>query len=298
MQVEKDEQSRMTITGSNNNHQSFGDCVPVPDGKHNHINWDHPARGLVKIVDKERSIVEELNPVTKEKRTKVALVGYAESTRHLAPYHDPEWSVWGVNQLNRFIPRADRWFEMHRAWNTHVVEGTDYAGFLRNLPIPVYMSYPDQTIPNALAYPKGKIVGALKLEYLTSTIAEMLCLAIYEGFTTIGLFGIDLAVNEEWAYQKPCAEFWLGFAHARGIRLVLPQRTALLKSRFSYGYTADDYVPVPTQSIEKNILKYKAKLIELQGKAQAVDGAIQMMETFLYAQKLWEHGGDSTFLNE
>lgn len=263
--------------------------VGTPDGIHNFLDFKHPVQTKAMIIDAVDGRVE-IAP----KRKKVALVGYAETTRHLAPFFDEEWEVWGLNQLNRWIPRADRWFEMHSEWNAGVVEGTDYPTFLKNLPIPVYMSKLVPGIPNCVRYPKERILENLCVKYFTSTIAEMLGLAIMEGFETIGLFGIDLAVDEEWSYQKPCAEFWLGVAHGRNIQLILPEQTALLKSRGMYGYNENIDIPIPTKLLKDELTKYKERIEILKGQLHSVQGAAQMLETLIHMQEVWEHGGVPT----
>jgi hypothetical protein len=45
---------------------------------------------------------------------KVALVGFADSWK-LAPFDDPTVDVWGLNELYKYVPRWDRWFELHDA---------------------------------------------------------------------------------------------------------------------------------------------------------------------------------------
>jgi hypothetical protein len=45
---------------------------------------------------------------------KVAIVGFAESWK-LAPFTDPLVEIWGLNELWKYVPRWDRWFELHDA---------------------------------------------------------------------------------------------------------------------------------------------------------------------------------------
>jgi len=275
-------------TGMDPQKPHYPSHIDVPDGIHNFLNWEHPCNAFPWI-DRENNRV-----MCRPKRKKVALVGYAAASRGLAPFDDPEYEIWGLNQVNRWIPRADRWFEIHQEWNTHVVEGTDYMDFMKTLPIPVYMSYPDPIIPNAIQYPKDALVKEFGIEYLTSTIAEMLALAIYEGFSTIGLYGIDLVVGDEWSYQKPCAEFWLGVAHAKGIAVRLPNSSALLKSRFSYGYRSNTEIPLATSKLRERLMKCQKEMQELQCKLDTLSGCEQTLRGIIGAQEIWENGGDTT----
>jgi hypothetical protein len=263
--------------------------VAKEDGKGNLIDWLHQARADVEIIDKEQGIVAVSPP-----RKSVAIVGYAASTRGLAPFDDPSFEIWGLNQLNRFITRADRWFEMHDVWNEHVVDETNHEEFIKGLPIPVYMPKVDPNVPNSVRFPKDALVKEFGIEYFTSTIAEMLALAIYEGFTRINLYGIDLIVGEEYTHQKPCAEFWLGIAHAKNIIVTIPETSALLTSRFSYGYQIQDIIPLPNQRLRERLNKAKAQKEDMAIRIHTLDGAIQVLESIIYAQELWERGGDTS----
>lgn len=269
--------------------------VSKMDGKGNLLDWKHPANAHVKIVNAVEGKVE-----CSPKREKVAIVGYALSSRELAPFNDPEFEIWGENQLNRFIPRADRWFEMHVDWRDAVVEGTNHKEFVHGLPIPIYMPKLDPTVQSCVRYPIERIEAAFGIRYLTSTIAEMMALALLEGFKRIDLYGIDLAVGEEWFYQKPCAEFWLGMAHARGVHVNIPESSALLSSRFAYGYQDKD-IPFSVKQFEDRLKKTREKMKEIkQGIDQAeahydtLNGAAQLLESLIYTQQLWERGADTS----
>jgi len=196
------------------------------------IDWNHPQAAHVKIIDAEKGIIER-------KRKKVCIVGYAEVSRHLAFYDDLDCEIWGVNQLYRFIPRADRWFQIHSDWNdkTKWAGGTDLAEWLKTCPIPVYMIEQSPEIPNSVIYPKARVMETLGThDYFTSSIAFMIALAIAEGFEEIGIYGIDLIIGREYHFEKPCAEFYLGIAQAKGITYHIPKGCALLWQSHCYGY--------------------------------------------------------------
>ena len=48
----------------------------------------HPAAAQTTILDAEAGLIRAIPP-----RKKVALVGFASSTRDLAPYDDPDWLI-------------------------------------------------------------------------------------------------------------------------------------------------------------------------------------------------------------
>ena len=152
---------------------------------------------------------KEIIKVEPKKKTKLAIVGFT-GTRNLAHYDDPEFEIWTVNNLYRFVPRQDRIFELHTreqiaADLTHGVDGKTYVEEMASMKIPVYMQekYPD--IPSSIKYPLDKMVEEFGVErsntnhtpdaYFTNSISFMLALGIYEGFQEIHIYGVDMAVG-------------------------------------------------------------------------------------------------------
>ena len=217
-------------------------------------------------------------------KTKVAIVGFCDSSRAAAPYENPEFEIWGLNRGYIFMPRADRWFDMHSAdiINAQERRPGQHVGFLTAFRGPVYVHQRFEFLgANQVIYPLQAIAADLgpwvwrigprsgpctaascataehkpssggagndvvgcgctchrdlverdtsNEPYLSSSIAYEIALAIYEGFSEIHLYGVDLNTESEYAWQKPGVEFLLGVAAGRGIRVVLPENCPLLK---------------------------------------------------------------------
>src|ERR1051326_9602101 len=157
--------------------------------------------------------------------SQVAIVGFAQSTRELANAVADDVEVWGENQLYRagFLRRAERWFELHarHLWDTRldVRRPSDYAGWLAAFPGPVYTLEREPDIPHSVRYPIEAVVADVG-DYLTSTVAYMLALAIHERREAIHLYGVDMATNSEYAEQRACCEYLIGLARGRGISII------------------------------------------------------------------------------
>lgn len=284
---------------------------------------DHPACGVNRIVDAEAGQIEFLMPDGVTPRTKIALVGFASSTKEHAPVGDPEWVLCGMNQLYRHLPRrVDLHYEIHKEWNTALVPGTDHAAWLRDCGIPVLMTDRLPDMPTTVRFPITRLIEKFSLDYFTSTVAYMLAFTIdyidqqverrlrvapsnglasawdvaqlqrslYREYT-IGIFGIDLIVGEEYDWQKACAEFWLGHALARDIIVMIPPQSALLKQRYRYGYAM-----APADLInDVDLSKRHAFLTgEHQKHSEAVVqlvGALREVETWRELYRLRERGG-------
>lgn len=253
------------------------------------VDFTHPCAGHVKILSHEHGIVESYCP-DGTKREKLAIIGFAASSIDLAPYNDPSWEICGLNQLYRKIPRADRWFEIHHNWDQHVVEGTDHAKWLAEAPIPIYMVDCVPGIPNSVRYPIERVMDG-HLDYFTSTVAFGIALAIADGFKEIGLWGIDLLVGDEYFYQKACAEFWLGVAHGKGIKVTLPHTTALCTQSHRYGYQSE---PDSLIRMTELMRRRKGLMDEKEAafkKLYMLDGALQENDMWTKLADLRSKGG-------
>lgn len=145
------------------------------------VDFDHPASVgyRFEIVDADRGVVRLADGVAPRK--KIAICGFAASTRMAAPFDDPLYEVWTLNQLYRHVPRTTRHFDVHDNWNADNVPGTDHVGWLQRCGVPVYMSTRDPSIPTAVNYPVDEVIRrVLGTDYFTSTVAFMLGLAIME----------------------------------------------------------------------------------------------------------------------
>lgn len=249
--------------------------------------WDpqHPACAEMQIVDAADGRV-----TCTPRRDKVAIVGFASSSRDAAPYDDPSYEIWGLNQLYGYMPRrAERWFEIHlpEIFTADIVPDTDYLAWQRECPIPLYMIDVDPSIPNSVRYPRERVLahfsdGGDPLRYVTSTPAWMLMLAIEEGFKHIAFYGIDLVVGIEYQAQKTCLEFYLGWAFAKGITVELPKTSALLKSRWLYGYDNPHEIgPINRPYLERLIRQHEERRDAILAVLQGLDGALSYTQVNL-----------------
>lgn len=171
---------------------------------------------------------------------KVAIVCGSPSSEFLAPFDDPEWEIWVLgNRANRFLDRKlriTRIFEVHNDLSEHG-DVTKYTEWLYNLGLPMVVG---ETFPIKAAdvvpfdyAASEKLYGSL---YLTSSPAYMMSQAISEGATHIGVYGVDLAVDDhEYFWQRPCMEAWIGFAKGLGIEVTVPAVSSVGRSEYVEG---------------------------------------------------------------
>jgi len=78
------------------------------------------------------------------------------------------------------------------------------------------------------SYPLDAIINNFQTDYFTNTVDYALALAIYQGYTVINLYGINMASPSEYAYQKPGCEYWIGQAMGRGIKVSIQRQYSSL----------------------------------------------------------------------
>lgn len=234
-------------------------------------------------------------------RDKVAIVGFATSSRDLTPYGDDSFEIWGLNELYTYMPRWNRWFEVHDRklfYECFSPDNPRTAGHLDWLKKqdgtkPIYMVEKYDDIPASVAYPyDDMMVRYGNIKYYTSSIAYMLALAIAEGYAEIHVYGVDMMMDDEYAFQRSCCDFFLGVALGMGRRIFVPWQSALLKSGYLYGREADPVEGVLTESMLTNrIGAYQQQHAQKMGEANQLAGAIQELTNLLTALRHGKRGG-------
>lgn len=147
----------------------------------------------------------------------------------------PDNNVWGITQLicrrpvNRVIDMND-----YSLWGKLEADEAEKA---KKIAKANQIEYIDRD-----NYPLQTIIQEFKTDYFGSTVDYALALAIHEGFSEIHMYGVNMANNEEYAYQKPSCEFWIGYAMGMGIEIVNHSKlSSLLHTKDSklYGYGID-----------------------------------------------------------
>lgn len=150
---------------------------------------------------------------------KVAILGTVESWRN-APFREKDWEIWASNANNEYWKQVStRWFEIHQLHDLYR-EGWENYKWLTKYEKPVYMAKHYSRFPTSIRFPIEKVSrGYLKV--YSSTFCYQLALAIYEGFKTIGLFGIDFSNGSlrERMVEWRGVLYWLGVAAGKGIKI-------------------------------------------------------------------------------
>lgn len=170
----------------------------------------------------------------------VVLVGLSPTSRNwVADEEEPGTEIWGLNHAHavfspQIVNQFTRWFQIHPWEEMAARQETHHKHleWLAEATIPIYLSERRPEVPSSLRYPREEVLASLGmtgLDYLTSSVSYMLALAIHEGFNKIKILGIDLSTKKEYIDERPNFEFLLGIAHARGVEILVPDVSPILK---------------------------------------------------------------------
>lgn len=169
-------------------------------------------------------------------------------TWYLCPEETPsKCEVWGLNSAYRDRPdQLDRLFIMHDIRTTMFHEDANLVPELNRLGIPVYTAGPYAVLENHRPFPAKEVINHFGVAYMLNVIAYMLATAIMVEPKEIHLYGCDFAFGVD-INEKSCAEFWIGMAMGRGIKVVIPKSSHLLTPpemrQQLYGYKVARWEP-------------------------------------------------------
>lgn len=240
--------------------------------------------------------------------TGIAILGTSGTSMSLAPFKDPAWAIWACSPGAYPIcaqNRSDVWFEPHRwqptppgqmgAPGTKPWFSPEFDVFLRTHKGPVFMSQVEPTIPSSVRIPFEQLDAKYGPYHWTSTVAYMVALAIEQlapraiagEKVAIGLWGIDMAATEEWAYQRPALQHFLGLAMSIGIHIVLPQESDLMRPPTKYGIGEHNprhiRMLARLREAEANLNVAKQQMAQAQINAATWSGVIQEQQYILGA---------------
>lgn len=233
--------------------------APTANGKVFHITPDMGWRGQTR-------------------KTNVALIGHSPSTRELAPWDDPSYEFWTMNDAQNFTGqrRIDRWFEIHieELWRDPARRQGRFLQHLTEFGGPVYMDRHYEDIPNSVAYPFEEYFAKYGRGVFGSSFGYLIAMAIEEGFTRIEMYGCDLSSEEEYKKQRESTAFWIGMVRGLGREFILPEATPLLRAQ-PYGRGRVIVPGLTEETINTRIAQLKNAASAAQTEAVKLSGAIE-----------------------
>lgn len=222
----------------------------------------------------------------------LCIVGTAASSNE-APYDEEidgkyVYEIWagGTAQAKPDVLRIDRLFEMHpqRYWGNLSVQGrmNEFHG-------PIYMQEHYDEIPNSVKYPYEEVREKYYLPvmkdnlYVTNTITWMILLALHEGYRDISIYGVHMAHESEYAYQRSSCSWALGILQGMQLmgedfNLYIHPDSSLLTAEYEYGYGEPtkemQYLKSRVDGFNQGISEARNQINQLQIRVYKTEGAI------------------------
>lgn len=171
--------------------------------------------------------------------------------------------VWAINAMGNVVD-CDLIFHMDdiriqeiRAAAAPASNIAAMVNWMKTSRVPIVTSRAHPDYPALVNYPLEDVLNHLGHDYFNSTAAYVVAFAIHTrwqdeggepyGVERISLFGLDFSYANSHQAEKgrACLEFWLGFARARGITIILAKSTTLMdachtRAERLYGYDTVD----------------------------------------------------------
>jgi hypothetical protein len=188
---------------------------------------------------------------------KVCLIGTAPSSMMLAPYDNPEWTIWTCSPGTIGVPRSDRHFELHRYEPHQTWFSPGYCKWLSEHK-EVMVNAPVAEIPNGRVIKWPELVNKYGPYFFTSSLAWMMALAFEEGFKTVALYGVDMAAATEYEMQRAGVQYFAMLGAAMGVEVGVPPESDVLRPAPLYGICESSHVWI----------KQRARNVELNQRLQ------------------------------
>jgi len=166
--------------------------------------------------------------------------------------------VWGVNYLILWRD-IDLLFHIH---DMDMLRSNDQERVFTELIIdrinetrtPTYLYKPDPAIKTGIVFPLDEYIAEFGTDYFAHSFAFMFAHAIHVGVTEINTYGFNMASSLEYFTQKACAEFWIGYAMAKGIKVNIhgQEWSSLLETQDHKIYVYDREQARPKSFIKLN----------------------------------------------
>lgn len=224
---------------------------------------------------------------------KLALVGMNPKTRSNAPYDDPDFEIWTLNEayVNPWMKRFDVLFQLHPRWDwerPNNMADPNHPNYIKALSVEgsyilpperigkkIVMQDHNEDVPGCVVLPIARMTEFCYygIPYFTSTFAHMLVYAFLGDYTDIQIFGFEMESDTEYAHQRACAEYWIGYGRAMGIKIEAPGANILQGVHYAFGSNWQGYrtrLDLRKNHLMQQLQQAEAEAIKSEGALNAI----------------------------
>jgi len=230
-------------------------------------------------------------PETPPPGRKIAMCGTAPSTRELIPW-ETDWEVWGQADCIHDAKNPARWFDV-APFNVITEQFPDYHKWQQEQKFPIFMREHHPSVPTSVPFPFREVADRYGVEFMNATLTWMMGLACLEhqmGKTVecIGLFGYDMALDSEYAFQRPGIKHmeWICRFHmpALGlpeVKLLIPHGSDLAIPIIPYPFADDNVEVAKIRARKKDIIRKQNFVRQERAKLEAQMQQLHDNDTYL-----------------
>jgi hypothetical protein len=150
---------------------------------------------------------------------------------------------------------------------------------LRRAAKTIVMQDDNKDVPGCLSLAVNQMTEKYCMDgkpYFTSTFAHMLICAFWMGYTDISIYGFEMESETEYAHQRACAEYWIGYGRALGVKIEAPGSKILTGTHYAYETNEQAY----QTRLELRINHLKDQLQKAEAEAIKSEGALNAITPF------------------
>jgi hypothetical protein len=220
------------------------------------------------------------------------LVGMNQRTRHLIPW-ESDAEIWTLNEayVNPWLKRYDVLFQLHPRWDwerPNNMADPHHPEYIKALSVEgyelpesrkdkrIFMQDLNKDVPGCIRLPIKNMIKEFCIDgipYFTSTFSHMIALAFWLKFTDISIYGFEMESDTEYAHQRACAEYWIGYGRALGIKIEAPGANILKGEHYAYSSNWQGYrtrLDIRKQHLEQQLQIAEGEAIKSEGALNAI----------------------------
>jgi len=188
-------------------------------------------------------------------------------TGYQCPY---DGEVWGVNKGFKKARKLDKLFMTDTRYDAWGDERFDLKR-LKELECPIVSLHSFKDV-KTVRYPYKQIVERFGTEFFTCSICYMIAYALYKGYRSIRMYGVDMITKSEYRLEKGGVEFWVGMAKGMGVNVEISRGSAVCQTMTGvpYGFKL---------KVDKRLMKEYKKLCKKQSSSEKKSSTSNTLKT-------------------